>query len=82
MEFFDHGSVGDVAALPHALGEFGNVGNPVIDGAASDLEKARQVLVDGAQHAELTGQLGILGPVEGGTSAAGHGRSSLVWEQR
>jgi hypothetical protein len=53
----DDSGVSDVAALPHALGEFGNGRKPLIDRAAGNLEAAGQIIVGGAQHAELAGEL-------------------------
>ena len=44
-----------------AIGDVGNGGDRVVDGAAGDLEAARQIVVGGAQQAELAGELAFPG---------------------
>jgi hypothetical protein len=67
----DH--VDDVAPLAHGLGELGMDPQPLVGGRARDLEEGRQLLVGPAQHADPAGEIGILGPVQGGRSARAHG---------
>src|SRR5262245_47470973 len=72
IELVDRVGVGAGAALADALGELRNALDPMIDRAARDLEALGELLVGRAQHAELAGEIGILGLVERGTSTGDH----------
>jgi hypothetical protein len=72
MEGARHRAVGEGAAAPHRLGEFGLLLQPVVDCAVTDLERVGEVAVGGAGQAKLEGLLGEFRLVERWPSGCVH----------
>jgi len=54
-----HAIVGQIAAVPDALGKLVIGREPMVDGPAGDLETDGEIVVGGTQHAEFSDQIGI-----------------------
>ena len=74
-----HLGVGHDPAGAHRGGEFGNVGDPVVDGARRHGKEAGEFCVGRAEQAVIMGQLTEFGLVAGGASHGAHGRGLFAY---
>ena len=64
--------IGALAAAFHRFVEFGDLGDPVADGAGRHAEKFRELDLGRAQPAIVAGEFAVFGFEGGGTAAGAH----------